>query len=81
VLWALPDPAAALDRWAGLLKPDGRLVLVEGCWSTGAGLPSADTVALVAGAGFEPVLRQLADPAYWGGRIDDERYVVLGRRG
>ena len=81
VLWALPDPAGALDRWAALLKPDGRLVLVEGCWSTGAGLRSTDTVALVADAGFEPTLRQLADPAYWGRRIDDERYVVLGRRG
>jgi SAM-dependent methyltransferase len=80
VLWALPDPAAALERWAGLLVPDGRLVLIEGRWSTGAGLRSTDTVALVADAGFEPTLRQLPDPAYWGRRIEDERYVVLGRR-
>ena len=38
VLWALPDPAAALARWVELLAPGGRLVLVEGSWSTGAGL-------------------------------------------
>ena len=30
VLWALPDPAAALARWIDLLLPDGRLVLIEG---------------------------------------------------
>ena len=38
VLWAMPDPAAALIRWCGLLRPTGSLVLVEGRWSTGAGL-------------------------------------------
>ena len=38
VLWALPDPAAALTRWIGLLAPGGRLVLVEGRWHTGGGL-------------------------------------------
>src|SRR6188508_3084888 len=38
VLWALPDPASALTRWVRLLAPDGRLVLIEGSWSTGAGL-------------------------------------------
>jgi SAM-dependent methyltransferase len=38
VLWAMDSPAAALDRWIALLRPAGRLVLVEGSWSTGAGL-------------------------------------------
>jgi SAM-dependent methyltransferase len=38
VLWALPEPVAALRRWVDLLRPGGRLVLVEGSWSTGAGL-------------------------------------------
>lgn len=32
--WTLPDPHAALARWAALLRPGGRLVMVEGCWST-----------------------------------------------
>ena len=35
VLWALPDPSAALARWVRLLRPGGRLVLVEGRWWTG----------------------------------------------
>jgi len=80
VLWALPDPAAAVARWAHLLTPDGRLVLVEGSWSTGAGLTAHETVALVEGAGLTTTARVLDDPELWGGPIDDERYVVVGRR-
>ncbi len=38
VLWALPDPAAGLDRWVRLLAPGGRLLLVEGT----AGRPARD---------------------------------------
>lgn len=34
--WTLPDPHAALDRWAALLRPAGRLVMVEGRWGTPA---------------------------------------------
>ena len=80
VLWALPDPAAALLRWSELLTPTGRMVLIEGDWSTGAGLGAERTVALVEGAGLDASVRHLPDPAYWGKRIDDERYVVVGRR-
>lgn len=80
VLWALPDPAAALARWVELLAPDGRLVLIEGSWWTGPGIAGSRTVELVEGAGLTADLRPLDDPAYWGGPIEDERYVVLGRR-
>lgn len=76
VLWAMPDPAVALQRWVRLLAPGGRLVLVEGSWSTGAGLTAAQTVNLVAGVGFEPELTLLDDPALWGGPTSDERYLV-----
>ena len=37
VLWAMPDPAAALPRWIDLLTPNGRLLLVEGRWFNGGG--------------------------------------------
>ena len=80
VLWAMPDPAVALYRWVQLLVPGGRLVLVEGSWSTGAGLTAAQTVELVAGAGLVPTLTLLDDPALWGGKIDDERYLVTATR-
>ena len=80
VLWALPDPAAALARWVDLLARDGRLLLIEGQWSTGAGLTAERTTALVEGAGLTASVRPLSDSVYWGKRIDDERYVVVGRR-
>ncbi|WP_433237159.1 class I SAM-dependent methyltransferase [Streptosporangium sp. CA-135522] len=33
LLWTLPDPEDALRRWIGLLRPGGRLVLIEGRWA------------------------------------------------
>jgi SAM-dependent methyltransferase len=80
VLWTLPSPADALRRWVELLERDGRLVLIEGRWSTGVGLTAEETCRLVEGAGLDPEVRTLEDPAYWGKRIHDERYVVVGRR-
>ena len=76
VLWAIPDPAAALARWRDLLAPGGRLVLVEGSWSTGAGLTGAETVALVEALGHPATLRPLPEARYWGREVSDERYVV-----
>ncbi|MGV9770645.1 class I SAM-dependent methyltransferase [Streptosporangium sp. NPDC003464] len=34
LLWTLPDPQEALRRWIGLLRPGGRLILIEGRWAT-----------------------------------------------
>jgi SAM-dependent methyltransferase len=78
VLWAMPDPAATLRRWIGLLAPGGRLILVEGSWSTGAGLTAAEARRLVESTGREAELRMLPEAAYWGREIDDERYLVVG---
>ena len=78
VLWAMPDPGAALERWARLLREGGRLVLVEGSWSTGAGLTGAETVALVEAVGRTGTLRPLPEARYWGREISDERYAVTG---
>jgi RimJ/RimL family protein N-acetyltransferase/SAM-dependent methyltransferase len=77
VLWALPDPADALDRWVSLLRPGGRLVLVEGSWSTGAGLTAVQTRALVEATGRPAEVTPLTDPVLWGREIDDERYLVV----
>ena len=76
VLWALPDPAAALRRWIDLLAPGGRLVLVEGRWFNGAGLSAAETVGLVEATGRPAELIRLPESVYWGREITDERYVV-----
>jgi SAM-dependent methyltransferase len=80
VLWALPDPSAALSRWVDLLAPGGRLVLVEGRWDTGAGLPARRTTALVREHRTEVAVRHLPEPVYWGREIGDDRYLVLSVR-
>ena len=79
VTWALPAPADAIRRWAALLRPGGRLVLVEGLWSTGAGLTARALTDLV-----HPVIptievQPLTDPALWGGPITDERYLMVAQ--
>lgn len=79
VLWALPDPVAVLRRWTALLRPGGVLVLVEGSWSTGAGITGAECVALAEAADLEPAHTPLVDPALWGREISDDRYLVVAR--
>ncbi|MBO3747019.1 methyltransferase domain-containing protein [Streptosporangiaceae bacterium NEAU-GS5] len=33
LVWTLPEPRSALREWLARLRPDGRLVLVEGRWA------------------------------------------------
>lgn len=80
VLWALPDPAAGLAGWVRLLRPDGRLLLVEGSWSTGAGLRADETERLLRAHRSEVHVRPLPEDVYWGREITDERYLVLSPR-
>ena len=49
VLWAMPDPGAALGNWIELLTPTGVLILIEGRWHTGAGLTADECLRLVSG--------------------------------
>lgn len=79
VLWAMPDPAAALSRWVALLRPGGVLVLVEGRWATGAGLAAATCRDLVRAHRAEAAVTMLTDPALWGRHIADERYLLVSR--
>lgn len=77
VLWTMPSPSDALTRWAALLRPGGRLLLVEGSWSTGAGLSAEQTVDLVEQSGREARLRRMPEPVFWGREITDDRYLVV----
>ncbi|MBO4258663.1 class I SAM-dependent methyltransferase [Streptomyces griseorubiginosus] len=80
VLWALPDPGRALRHWRGLLRPGGRLVLIEGVWGTvtPAGIPAGTLTGLV-----EPLAEQVRveplsqDAVLWGRPVEDERYAVV----
>jgi SAM-dependent methyltransferase len=65
LLWTLPDPHAALRRWLALLRPGGRLVLIEGrWWPAGAVEPYAqgtDTMPWQGGVRAEDLVAAL-DP-------------------
>ncbi|MFF3564162.1 methyltransferase domain-containing protein [Streptomyces sp. NPDC002574] len=82
MLWALPDPAAALRRWAGLLRRGGRIVLVEGCWGEAEpmGITAAELATLVRPLAAHTEIEQLAhDTALWGRPVRDERYAAVVR--
>lgn len=94
LLWTLPAPEEALRRWLGLLRPEGRLVLVEGRWNAPGASPYESatpplpwlggvTADQLAGA-LAPLARvvhheRLTDPALWGKAVSDERYVLIAR--
>lgn len=80
VVWAMPDPAKALRRWVPLLRPGGRLVLVEGRWSTGAGLSADSLISLVSPLVDQIEVTPLPDPTLWGKPIDDERYALVAHQ-
>jgi ubiquinone/menaquinone biosynthesis C-methylase UbiE len=91
ILWTLPDPTAALRAWVELLRPGGRLVLVEGRWGLeaardepsapwGSGVPSEELAAVVRDLVGEPVVVQLTDSSYWGKEVEHERYLLTVRR-
>ncbi len=77
VVWLLPDPGAAFDRWLRLMSPRGRLVLIEGRWNN-AGLPASELCEILRSRLRDIELRPLADESLWGKRIDDERYLLTG---
>ncbi|MFF3449808.1 class I SAM-dependent methyltransferase [Streptomyces sp. NPDC002667] len=85
VLWTLPDPGRVLRHWRGLLRPGGRLVLVEGVWGTVSpvGISAEHLVTLL-----RPLLPDTADlrveplsddGLLWGREVDDERYAAVAR--
>lgn len=77
LLWALPEPGDVLQRWVRLLKPGGRLILIEGFWHTGAGLRAQDILdALPASVTSVSVQRLSDQPDLWGGAVEDERYLI-----
>jgi len=91
ILWTLPDPQTSLARWCQLLRPGGRLLLVEGrWWSVGdedyndeGRMPWAGGVrAVQLVAALRPLVGRvevvpLTDPVLWGRDIVDERYLLV----
>lgn len=80
LLWALPQPDQVLRRWVDLLKPDGRLLLIEGYWFTNAGLHAPQIVDALPSSLTDISVHNLSDqPALWGRAVGDERYVITAR--
>jgi len=78
LLWALPEPEKVLLRWLELLKPGGRLCLVEGYWGTGAGLRAKEIRALLPAAFRKVSILNLSDNhLLWGREVTDERYAII----
>jgi len=72
-------PQAAVLSWSRLLRAGGQLLLIEGNWSTGAGLTANQTLSLLRQLGGDTKLRNLDDPELWGRQITDERYLTITR--
>ena len=78
VLWALPEPALALQRWSKLLAPRGRLLLIEGYWHTGVGLRSQHILEILPPAFTSIKIQDLSGQTeLWGRAITDERYILI----
>jgi SAM-dependent methyltransferase len=92
LLWTLPDPTAALQRWITLSRPASQLVLIEGHWNTsGEGTYIEDSRSLPWTGGvtaqtlastLQPLvtdlrIEPLTDPNLWGRPINDERYAII----
>jgi ubiquinone/menaquinone biosynthesis C-methylase UbiE len=93
LLWTLPDPHAALRRWTRLIRPGGRLILIEGRWGTSTDdapyttqtppLPwNGGVTAEHLSDAVRPLVRDLRtesldEPDLWGRPIDDERYALI----
>ncbi|GGR78323.1 SAM-dependent methyltransferase [Streptomyces humidus] len=80
VLWTLPGPARVLRHWRDLLRPGGRLVLVEGVWGSAApvGIPADRLAGLLAPLTDRVRVERLSqDARLWGGPVTDERYAVV----
>ena len=67
----------ALRIWVGLLGAGGRLLLVEGRWWSGAGIPASEAVGMLGVLGHGARLVPLADRRYWGSAVFDQGYLLV----
>ncbi|MGW6356407.1 class I SAM-dependent methyltransferase [Streptomyces sp. NPDC055092] len=80
VAWTLPDLDGALAHWLSLLRPGGRLILVEGVWGTlsPVGIPAARLTGALAPLATHVRHEPLSgDALLWGRQVEDDRYAVV----
>lgn len=81
LLWTLPEPKEVLQRWAELLKPKGRLILIEGYWGTNAGLRARQVIEMLPNSFPNYLFQDLSENSnFWGREVSDERYAIITDR-
>jgi ubiquinone/menaquinone biosynthesis C-methylase UbiE len=76
VLWTLPHPEAAIDEWLRVLRPGGRLVVVDSQLDAGTGLPPTENART--SREYAVIGDQLP---FLGGRSRDEIETLLRAHG
>jgi ubiquinone/menaquinone biosynthesis C-methylase UbiE len=80
-LWALPDREAALRNWAALLRPGGKLIVIEGRFASGNGMSETEIAeALPPSLSITAVADLSAEASLWGGPLSDQRLLVVATR-
>ena len=81
LLWAMPSPATALERWSMLLVPGGRILLIEGFWQTGGGLHAQQVIDALSPSFTAVKVEDLSsNDDLWGEEKSDERYIITADR-
>ncbi len=76
VLWTLQHPEAAIDEWIRVLRPGGRLVVVDGQFDAGAAPPASEN------ARTSPEYAAVGDQLpFLGGRTREEIETLLKAHG
>ena len=82
ILFMLPEIEQVLQRWTVLLKPQGRLIMIEGFWHTNVGLrPQQILDALPESISSSRVQHLSEQAVLWGKPVEDERYLVVAEVG
>jgi ubiquinone/menaquinone biosynthesis C-methylase UbiE len=82
VLWTLPHPEAAIDEWIRVLRPAGRLVVVDGAVLDGSDRGAGAQPGCQENARTSPEYRAVGDRLpFLGGRPSDQIEALLRTHG